>query len=300
MQNQATAKNSKWTILKLLEWTTSYFKSRDVESPRASAEILLAHALHLKRIDLYLRYDQPLCNYELEKYKALIKRRARREPVAYILGTKEFWSMALAVTPDVLIPRPETESLVETALGVLADDLHPAPRHILDLGTGCGAIALALAFRKPQHLFFASDLSKAATRIAKHNAKHYGLEGRIHFFVGDWMEPLQEKIQLFDLIISNPPYIPSGDIPELQLEIYKYEPHSALDGEQDGLGCLRKIIGAAHRLLKPHGSLVLEIGHDQKTAVQRVIERCGKYDRVVFSKDYSGMDRVVRMRKKDV
>jgi release factor glutamine methyltransferase len=300
MQNQATAKNSKWTILKLLEWTTSYFKSREVESPRTSAEILLAHALHLNRIDLYLRYDQPLCNNELERYKALIKRRARREPVAYIMGAKEFWSMELAVTPDVLIPRPETESLVETALGVLAGDLLMAPRRILDLGTGCGAIALALASRQPQHLFFASDLSKAATRIAKQNAKRHGLDDRIHFFVGDWMEPLLEKSQLFDLIISNPPYVPSGGIPELQPEIYKYEPLSALDGEEDGLGCLRKIIGAAHRLLKPRGSLVLEIGHDQKAAVQRVIERCGKYDTVVFSKDYSGMDRVARMRKKDV
>jgi release factor glutamine methyltransferase len=297
MQNQATAKNSKWTILKLLEWTTFYFKSQQVESPRASAEILLAHTLHLNRIDLYLRYDQPLCNNELERYKSLIKRRARREPVAYILGAKEFWSMELAVTPDVLIPRPETESLVETALGVLADDLHVVPRRILDLGTGCGAIALALASRQPQHLFFASDLSKAAARIARQNAKRHGLDDRIHFFVGDWMEPLLNKSPLFDLIISNPPYIPSGGIPELQPEIYKYEPLSALDGEKDGLGCLRKIIGDAHCLMKPRGFLVLEIGHDQKAAVQRIIEHCGKYNEVVFSKDYSGMDRVVRMKK---
>lgn len=300
MQKQATAKNGKWTILELLEWTASYFKSREVESPRASAEILLAHALHLNRIDLYLRYDQPLCNNELERYKALIKRRARREPVAYILGAKEFWSLELTVTPEVLIPRPETESLVETALGVLDGDLHLAPRHILELGTGCGAIALALASQRPEHLYFASDLFKAATGIAKQNAKRHGLDDRIHFFVGDWMEPLQEKTQLFDMIISNPPYIPSGGIPELQPEIYKYEPLSALDGEEDGLGCLRKIIGAAHRSLKPRGSLVLEIGYDQKAAVQRIIERCEKYDEVVFSKDYSGMDRVARMRKKDV
>ena len=298
MQNQATAKNSNWTILKLLEWTTSYFKSREVEGPRASAEILLAHALHIERIDLYLRFDQPLRDDELESYKALIKRRAQREPVAYILGTKEFWSMALAVTPDVLIPRPETESLVEVALGELADNSHPAPRYILDLGTGCGAIALALASRQPQHHFFASDLSKAATRLARHNARHHGLDERIHFFVGDWMKPLQETFQLFDMIISNPPYIPSGDIPGLQPEIFKYEPLLALDGEADGLGCLKKIIGAAHRLLKPGGTLVLEIGHDQKKAVLTVIEQCKKYDNVVFSKDYSGLDRIILMRKK--
>jgi release factor glutamine methyltransferase len=220
--------------------------------------------------------------------------------VAYILGAKEFWSLELAVTPDVLIPRPETEALVETALGVLAGDLPMAPGRILDLGTGCGAIALALASRQPQHLFFASDLFKTATRIAKQNAKRHGLDNRIYFFVGDWMEPLKEKTQLFDLIISNPPYIPSDGIPKLQPEICKYEPLSALDGEKDGLGCLRKIIGAAHRLLKPRGSLVLEIGYDQKAAVQGVVERCGEYDRVFFSKDYSGIYRVARMQKKNV
>jgi release factor glutamine methyltransferase len=286
--------------LKLLEWTTSYFKSREVESPRASAEILLAHALHVNRIDLYLRYDQPLCSSELESFKVLIKRRAQREPVAYILGTKEFWSMEFAVTPDVLIPRPETESLVEAALEVLGDDHHTAPGCILDLGTGCGAIVLALASRQPKHLFFASDISEAAARIARQNAKHHDLHRRVHLFVADWLIPLRKNARLFDLIISNPPYIPSGDIAELQPEICRHEPHVALNGDADGLSCLKKIIFDAHRLLKPHGSLILEIGHDQKAAVRQVIERCGKYDEVIFLKDYSGMDRIVCMRKKNV
>jgi release factor glutamine methyltransferase len=300
MQNQLIAPNSNWTILKLLEWTTTYFKSRGVESPRASAEILLAHALDLKRIDLYLRYDQPLCSQELETYKALIKRRARREPVAYILGSKEFWSLDLAITRAVLIPRPETESLVEAALAVLARGLNAGPKHILDLGTGSGAIVLALASQQPKHFFFASDLHAEAIKVARHNAKRHGLGDRIHFFVGDWLEPLQGGKQLFDMIISNPPYIRSGILPELQPEIYNYEPLSALDGDNDGLNSLRKIIGAAQRFLKRSGCLLLEIGHDQKDEVQKIINRCGQYDQVIFSKDYSGMDRVVEMRKKDV
>ena len=269
-----------------------------MESPRASAEILLAHALHVNRIDLYLRYDQPLCSSELESFKVLIKRRAQREPVAYIVGTKEFWSMELTVTPDVLVPRPETESLVEAALGALGDDDHTAQGCILDLGTGCGAIALALASRMPQYLIFASDISEAAARIAKQNAKRHDLHGRLHLFVGDWLIPLQKNGRLFDLIISNPPYIPSGDIQELQPEISRYEPHVALNGDADGLSCLKKIIFDAHRFLKPHGSLILEIGYDQKTAVQQIIERCGEYDEVVFLKDYGGMDRIVRIRNK--
>ena len=300
MQNRTTAKQSKWSILDLLEWTTAYFKSRDVESPRASAEILLAHSLNVKRIDLYLRYDQPLSSGELESFKGLIKRRAQREPVAYILGTKEFWSMEFAVTPDVLIPRPETESLVEAALGLLGEDRNTTPSCILELGTGCGAIVLALASRQPRHIFYASDISEAATRLSKRNAERHSLDDRVHLFVGDWMLPLQKNARLFDLIISNPPYIPSGDIPELQPEISRYEPYLALNGEADGLGCLKTIIFTAHRLLKPQGSLVLEIGHDQKAAVRQMIERCGEYDGVVFSKDYGGLDRIVRMQKKDI
>jgi release factor glutamine methyltransferase len=298
MQSQSTDNNSKWTILKLLEWTSSYFKTRQVESPRASAEVLLAHALDLERIDLYLRYDQPLCNAELENFKALIKRRARMEPVAYILGFKEFWSLDLAVTPDVLIPRPETECLVEAALSLLADGSNRASKSILDMGTGCGAIVLALASRQPQHIFYASDITREAAGMARRNAKRHGLEGMIHFFVGDWLAPVNGKTPLFDMIISNPPYIPSEIVPRLQPEIYNYEPLLALDGDKDGLRCLRHIIGAAHHFLKPNGTLLLEIGCDQKEALQQIIDGCGEYDGVVFSKDYSGKDRVVVMHKR--
>lgn len=303
MQNQPKSIDPEWTILKLLEWTTSYFKSHDIDSPRATAEILLAHILKLKRIDLYLRHDQPLISDELLKFKAFIKRRIKREPVAYIVGVKEFWSMDFAVTEDVLIPRPETECLVETSLGLLPEDSNSDPNNppmrILELGTGSGAVILALASTETKHLFFASDLSIKAVLIAKQNAKHHGLDKTVNFFCADWFTPLKVVRHQFDMIISNPPYIPTQVVSQLQPEIYKYEPISALDGNEDGLRCFRHIINNAHVYLNRQGSLVLEIGHNQKNEVQKIAEKCGNYKNIVFTKDYSGYHRVVQMHKKE-
>lgn len=303
MQNQPKSIDPEWTILKLLKWTTSYFKSHDIDSPRATAEILLAHILKLKRIDLYLRHDQPLISYELLKFKAFIKRRIKREPVAYIVGVKEFWSMDFAVTEDVLIPRPETECLVETSLGLLPKDSNSDPNNppmrILELGTGSGAVILALASMETKHLFFASDLSIKAVLLAKQNAKHHGLDKTVNFFCADWFTPIKDVRHQFDMIISNPPYIPTQVVSQLQPEIYKYEPISALDGNEDGLRCFRHIINNAHVYLNRQGSLVLEIGHDQKNEVQKIAEKCGNYINIVFTKDYSGYNRVVQMQKKE-
>ncbi len=303
MQNQPKSIDPEWTILKLLEWTTSYFKSHDIDSPRATAEILLAHILKLKRIDLYLRHDQPLISDELLQFKAFIKRRIKREPVAYIVGVKEFWSMDFAVTEDVLIPRPETECLVETSLGLLPEDSNSDPNNppmrILELGTGSGAVILALASMETKHLFFASDLSIKAVLIAKQNAKHHGLDKTVNFFCADWFTPLKVVRHQFDMIISNPPYIPTQVVSQLQPEISKYEPISALDGNEDGLRCFRHIINNAHVYLNRQGSLVLEIGHNQKNEVQKIAEKCGNYKNIVFTKDYSGYHRVVQMHKKE-
>jgi len=302
MHNQAMSGGDEWTILKLLKWTTSYFKSHNIESPRAGAEILLAHTLKIKRIDLYLRYDQPLSSNELEKFKALIKRRVRREPVAYITGSKEFWALNLTVTKDVLIPRPETECLVEAALSLLSgtSDLNSdtQPMCILDLGTGSGAIILSLASEQPGRLFFASDCCLKTIKVAKENAKRNELDDRILFFAGDWLKPLNDKKASFNMILSNPPYIQTGVINSLEPEIYEYEPKIALDGDEDGLCSLRHIICFAHIYLKKRGSLLLEIGYDQKDDVKKIIDKCGKYDNVVFSKDYSGHYRVVQVMKK--
>lgn len=302
MKSPPTAREPEWTILKLLRWTTSYFQSHDIDSPRATAEILLAYALKLNRIDLYLQYDQPMFSAELAAFKSLIKRRANREPVAYIVGTKEFWSMDLSVTDKVLIPRPETEILVEKALALTGESnpsgLPPDPLRILEIGTGSGAIILALAAERPDHLFFASDLSLSAIRQAKRNAKHHQIEDGVLFFNCDLFEGLKRRSSPFHMILSNPPYIPTGDLDRLQPEIHRFEPRIALDGHQDGLFFIRQIIHQAHQHLEPGGHLLLEIGHDQKPMVENIIDDSDHYEDVVFTKDYSGYDRVVSMRKR--
>ncbi|GBC59294.1 protein-(glutamine-N5) methyltransferase, releas e factor-specific [Desulfonema ishimotonii] len=297
MQNQTKNGEAPWTILKLLRWTTSYFKSHDIDNPRASAELLLAHALKLERIDLYVRYDQPLSGGELSRFKALIKRRGKREPIAYITGEKEFWSMPLKVSPAVLIPRPETECLVEAALAVLPDDSDgDRKKRVLELGTGSGAIILSLASERPGHRYFASDRSLSALAVARENAVRHGAEA-IRFFCGDWFEALKGGGPPFDLILSNPPYIEAAEIPRLQPEIHRYEPVAALDGGTDGLDALRHIICHAPACLADGGTLILEIGYDQGDAVQSIARGCGAYYQVAVRKDYSGHDRVVLLRR---
>jgi release factor glutamine methyltransferase len=293
MRNREKQIDPEWTIIKLLQWTTSYFKSNGIDSPRATAEILLAYTLGLKRIDLYLRHDQPLNRSELDLFKSLIKRRTKREPVAYITGGKEFWSMELAVSKAVLIPRPETECLVEEALSVLAKENFYNPKRILEIGTGSGAVILAIASQKPEYFYFASDISINAAVIAIKNSRKLGFGNKISFFCGNWFLPLREKGNLFDIIISNPPYIRRNDIGNLQPEINRFEPFEALDGGEDGLDHVRHIIEHAHQFLNNEGNLLLEIGHDQKDAVDKIMKETGNYKRVYFRKDYSGFDRVV-------
>lgn len=303
-QQGKTEKTSKhtedvnWTIIKLIRWAASYLRSHGIDSPRATGEILLAHALKLNRIDLYLNYDQPLTDDELQKFKALIKRRTCREPVAYILGAKEFWSLDLKVDRNVLIPRPETECLVEKALALLSESTVPPPQRILDLGTGSGAIVMALASQQPQHVYFASDRSWPAVVVARDNARRYEYAARIHFFVGDWLSSLNQARTGFDMIVSNPPYIPSNVIDGLQPEIWRFEPRIALDGAGDGLACFRTIIGAAHNHLKIRGALIMEIGCDQREDVSRIAADGDRFEAIDCAKDYSGHDRVVWMRKK--
>jgi release factor glutamine methyltransferase len=294
MQNHSKTGEPPWTILKILKWTTSYFTSHKLENPRASAEILLARALNLKRIDLYIKYDQPLVEHELARFKAMIKRRVNREPVAYIVGEKEFWSMTLEVTKDVLIPRPETECLVEAALKLIPEDSKGS--RILELGTGSGAITIALASERPENLFFASDRSEAALQVAVRNADRHTTHKDICFFCGNWFSPVKEDIRPFDMILSNPPYIRSDVIPGLQPEVRDHEPRTALDGEADGLGPVREIIRKAPAYLKKGGWLLLEIGYDQKSGVHEIVKDCGYYQDFSCIKDYSGNDRVVQMR----
>jgi len=292
-------KTNEWTILKVLSWTTAYFKSHNIESPRACAEILLAHALNIERIELYLYYDKPLSDVELAEFKKLIKRRKEFEPVAYIVGCKEFWSIKLSVSKDVLIPRPETEILVETALRQIKkkENKTDIPIRIIELGTGSGAITAALASSALRHDYFASDKSEQALAVAKKNT--LSLKLRISFFMADWFTSLSRKEEhKFDIIISNPPYISTGEIENLQPEISLYEPKRALDGGKDGLEHIRNIINNAWHHLKENGFLLLEIGFDQKEKVSKLVNNTKQYRNIEFLKDYGGHDRVVSMTKK--
>jgi release factor glutamine methyltransferase len=297
MPNASTPDRSTWTILELVRWTTDYFSAHQLESARSEAEILLAHTLGARRIDLYLNHDQPLGKDELKRFKTLIKRRLQGEPVAYITGTREFWSLEMMVGPSVLIPRPETECLVEAVLPFLRDP-SGVPKRVLDMGTGSGAIVIALAHEYPEGHYVAMDLSLAALQLARQNARNHQVDGRIAWFCGNWAAPLKPDRETFDLIVANPPYIRSTDIDGLQVEVRDHEPRLALDGSRDGVACLRSIIQSAHRYLRPGGVLALEMGCDQAAAIVDIASHGGGYDKPRIIKDYSGLDRVAMMAKK--
>jgi release factor glutamine methyltransferase len=288
-----------WTILRLIHHAAAFLKERGIDSPRTTAELLLAHALGLERVQLYMRHDQPLSAAERAAFRELIRRRLQREPVAYILGRKGFWTLELDVGPQVLIPRPETECLVEAALSRLAAHPPKRPARVLDLGTGSGAIVLALASAAPQHRYFASDVSIAALATARRNAIAAGLGEKVLFFAADWLQALRSDAAPFDLILSNPPYIARGEIPGLAPEIARFEPVLALDGGADGLCCLRTIISGAGPHMPGGAQLLLEIGAGQRAAAAALAEEAGGYDEVRCLPDLAGRDRVMVLTKKN-
>ncbi len=294
MQSRQAPIEPSWTILTTLQWTTGYFKSHSIDSPRLTAEILLAHVLGVERIDLYLRYDQPLSADEREGFKSLIKRRINREPVAYITGEKEFFGLGFHVSKEVLIPRPETEFLVEKALDWIpaAGPKGEPAKRIIDLGTGSGAVIVALAVHRPGHLFFASDSSPAALKLAQKNAARHGAGG-ILFFACDWLAALNRFKGGVDMILSNPPYIPTDEIDRLEPEIRRHEPRKALDGGPDGLRIIEHILSHAPFYLNKNGMLILEIGYDQARPVAQMVRQAGCYLEWGFVKDYAGHDRVL-------
>jgi release factor glutamine methyltransferase len=286
---------AEWTILALIEWTTGYFRKHKIDSPRLDAEVLLAHSLGLRRIDLYLRYDQPLSADELAVFRAIVRRRAAREPVAYITGEREFWGLTLAVDRHVLSPRPETERLVEVALEFLEQAPSGRTPWALDLGTGSGCIALALAHAFPSLQVVATDLSLRALAVARGNLARHRLDDRVHLAAGRDLDMIDYRGAGFDLIVCNPPYIPSADIDGLEPEIKDHEPRRALDGGADGLAVYRRIVPAAGRRLRPGGGLILEIGWDQGPAVTRLAQDSGLFAEYACIADYGGHDRVVRL-----
>ncbi len=281
--------------MRLLRWTSAYFSKFGIDTPRVDAEVLLAHCLGINRIDLYLRHDQPLEKDELFRFKQVIRRRVRREPVAYITGRREFWSIDLKVSSQVLIPRPETELLVEHAQEMMAG--RQAVR-VLELGTGSGAICLALATLNPDWWIVGSDISFKAVALARSNAMDHDLANRVAFMVADWTAAIDPIGPGFDLVISNPPYIKSADLEELEPEIRLFEPRIALDGGQNGLECIEQIVKKAESHLKADGFLMLEIGHDQQQEVESLLRDRSAYHQVYSLKDYGGHWRVVVGRRK--
>jgi len=283
-----------WTISKALEWTAQYFKTQQILSPRLDAELLLSHLLGMERIHLYTHYDQPLSHAELSRYKEFIKRRIKREPVAYITGHKEFWSLDFEVTPQVLIPRPETELIVETVLK-LADAEFPAKNcRILDLCTGSGNIAVSLAAERSAWQIYAADISAQAVEVAGRNACRNNINGQLKFMTGDLFAPLRDANLegSFDFIVSNPPYIAREDMSGLPPEVRDYEPEISLDGGERGIQIIDKILTDAPLYLIPGGYLVLEIGEEQVPLLENSISNdiWGKF---YFVNDYCGKTRIM-------
>ncbi len=292
-----------WTIIKTLSWTESYFKEHSLDSPRLTAEILLGFCLGVKRLDLYLQYDRPLEKRELALFKSLIKRRIQREPVAYITGEKGFFESSFQVREGVLIPRPDTETLVEKAIDILGsgkaeknDKLNPRTvKNVLELGVGSGAIVVSLARACPIHIYFACDLSSIALDTARANAGEIA-EIPIRFFQGDWFNSLKKQ-EYFDLIVSNPPYIPSKDIEGLAPEIKVHEPRLALDGGVDGFDSIREILARARNYLMPGGRILLEMGFDQKSGVESIARAYPEYESIEFVKDLASHTRLAVIQK---
>ncbi len=248
-----------WTIQRVIQWTTEDFQKRGIDSARLDAELLIAKALNLSRVQLYLDIRRPLSLKEREHIKALIHRRRRHEPIAYILGYREFWSRRFRVTPAVLIPRPDSETLIEQALEQLTTD---RPCRLLDLGTGSGILAITLLCEHPDAQADAVDISQDALDVATHNAERLGVKERFRPLLSNWYEAIPEE-KSYDLIVSNPPYIKSATLPTLMPDVREYEPHLALDGGPDGLDPYTTIIEGAYRRLNAQGQLWLEAGMEQ-------------------------------------
>jgi release factor glutamine methyltransferase len=289
-----------WTIKALLAITTDYLEKKGIDSPRLTAEILLAHQLDINRVKLYLDFDRPLNDREVSGYRSLIRRRLSREPIQHITGVQEFWSMEFAVDPKVLIPRPESELLVEQVVSLHKEEQSPdsLSTRILDLGTGSGVLAIALARELEGACIWASDISQEAIDRAILNSRKHGVEDRIQFIVGDLLRPFMDLDFTFDVIISNPPYIASEDFDILPPEIRDHEPRVALDGRKEGMFFIEKIIREGSDHLNPRGWLLLEMDPGQVAKALKLIEKSNGYAEKKCIKDYSHNDRVVMVQKK--
>jgi release factor glutamine methyltransferase len=285
------AKSRTWTILELLRWTTQYFAERGIETPRLDAECLLASALGVDRMRLYLDFDKPASPDERDAFREWVRRRAdERVPVAQLVGGKEFWSLPLLVTADVLSPRPDTETLVAAALERLPE--RDTDARILEIGTGSGAVALALARERPRARITATDISPAALKVAERNARELGLEGRIEFAEGNLFGPVVGR--RFELVVSNPPYLAESERSQLAPEL-AHEPEVALFAGPDGLAVLRELVAGATAFLASGGGFAVELAPDQAPTVAHWLREAGLGD-VITHRDLAARPRVVSAR----
>jgi len=290
-----------FTLRAALDWARGYLRERGGESVALDAEVLLAHVTGLDRAGLYRESERVLTSRETEAYRRLVARRGQREPVAYLTGKKEFMGLEFAVSPAVLIPRPETELLVEKACTLARElvsersGLPGAGGELLlaDVGTGCGAIAVSLAVFLPEARIYATDCSSAALEVAEKNARRHGVAARISFLQGDLLTPLfdLDLTGRLDLIVANLPYVPTAELPGLMPDVRCYEPLSALNGGPDGLAPYRRLLPQARRLLSGSGRLLIEIGAGQGGRVGRLLADNNWSYQVI--RDLAGRERVV-------
>lgn len=286
------------TLLDYLRLAVDYLKKRGCASPRLDAELLLAHVLGVDRVGLYVNFDRPLSRPEVDAFRAALRQRGQGTPVAYIVGEKPFLDTSLYVSPAVLIPRPETELLVEAVVRWLGEQ--PAERlWVADVGTGSGAIAVGVALAEPRAHVLAVDVSPDAAEVARRNVARHGLEERVQVVVGDLLIPWLERPgdgrgpEALDVVVSNPPYVATGELAELPRDVREFEPRLALDGGPDGLAVYRRLIPMAAAALRPGGLLALEIGACQGKSLVGMLQAGGAWGAVRVEQDYAGHDRVL-------
>lgn len=290
---------NQWTIQKLLSWITDYLTKNSVDAPRLSAELLLSFVLGLKRIELYTQFDRIVDQEHLDRLHELVKRAGLHEPVAYLVGRTEFYSIELEVTPDCLIPRPETELLVQRAIEFLRT--RTGCQYVCDVCTGCGCIAVAIAKNFRDARVTATDISDKALAVAARNIEKHQLQDRIELLCGDLFEPLVPHLDVtqWDLIACNPPYVSAAEYERLDKNVKDYEPPQALLAGDDGLDVYRRIGEQIDRFLKPGGVLLLEIGYVQGPAVREMLDATALFAEVTIEKDFHTNDRIAFARRRE-
>lgn len=291
---------NEWTIQKLLTWITDYLTKNGVEAPRLSAELLLSDVLKMTRIELYTQFNKPVDKADLDVLHGLVKRAGQQEPVAYLVGRTEFYSLEMNVSPDCLIPRPETELLVQRAIEFLRT--REGTQHVCDLCTGSGCIAVTIAKNVPQAEVTATDICDKALAIAAANVEKHGVDDRVQLLCGDLFEPLVPHLDVtqWDLIVCNPPYVTAAEYEGLDKNVKDYEPSLALLAGEDGLDVYRRIAAELDRFLKPDGALLLEIGYAQGPAVRELLEGTELFAEITVEKDPHNNDRVVTARRQSL